>query len=66
MNNWIKISSEELEKSKEIIGLKKGDLQIQLVKALVRIDRSIDILEKEPYLNKIEDALKILKGDSNE
>ena len=39
MNNWVKISSEELEKSKEIIGLKKGDLQILLVKALVKIDK---------------------------
>ena len=45
MNNWVKISSEELKKSKEIIGLKKGDLQILLVKALVKIDKAIEILK---------------------
>ena len=45
MNNWVKISSEELEKSKEIIGLKKGDLQILLVKALVKIDKAIEYLK---------------------
>ena len=35
-------SNEELEKSKEIIGLKKGELQIELVKALVKIDKAIE------------------------
>lgn len=46
MNNWIKLSNEEFKKSKEIIGLKKGELQIKLVKSLVILDK-IKEFEKE-------------------
>lgn len=46
MNNWIKLSNEEFIKSKEIIGLKKGELQIKLVKSLVVLDKIKDYAEK--------------------
>lgn len=78
MGNWVRISNEELEKSKEIIGLKKGELQIELVKALVKIDKAIKYIddwymdcheayEENSMLEEdVRNLLDILKGDSNE
>lgn len=79
MSNWVRISNEELEKSKEIIGLKKGELQIELVKALVKIDKAIEYMNSEEFIllmmssyNENENYFKAKKnlleilGDSNE
>lgn len=41
----------------------KDTQELYIRELLNRINKAIEILEKEPYLNKNEDALKELKGD---
>lgn len=39
MENWTKVSNEEIKKGYTLVGLKKGKLQILLAKALAREDK---------------------------
>lgn len=45
---WTKVSKEVLDKAQYIIPLKKGELQVEYAKALVKIDKAIRFV-KEQY-----------------
>lgn len=45
MNNWVKISKEEMEISMSIANLKKGELQIKYVKDIVAKGKEIEELK---------------------
>ena len=58
MSNWTKLTKEEFEISKEIIGLTKTELQIRLIRSIDYIkNKGISCLYSEDY-----DLLEILEG----
>lgn len=42
---WTKVSKEVLDKAQYIVPLKKGELQVEYAKALVKIDKAIEYVK---------------------
>ena len=55
-----------IEKTEDEYNQKIGELYAIIENKEKIINKAIEILERKPYLNKIEDALEILKGGNNE
>lgn len=47
MENWVKISREEISKVGQVVGFKKNELQTALIKALVEQDKLKQKLEEQ-------------------
>lgn len=66
MENWTKISKEEMQKGYKLVNLKKGELQILLAKALVREDKLREYCKKLNLASVSEDIEQILNEGSDE
>ena len=69
---WEKVSKEVIDKTPEIIPLKKGELQVKYAEALVRIDEAIvklatissdDLKDIKIMVKKLKDIKSILQDE---